>query len=86
MNGLPETGVSDAATWQTLLGEGAQPADLLDLRAKNAQYDDDMSGHNGSVWLLVRIWVHLWFEAPACVLTAPSVLLPIACNVPQCAA
>lgn len=54
MNGLPETGVSDAATWRALLGEAAQPADLVDLHARNAQYDDDMAGHADSVWLLVR--------------------------------
>lgn len=55
INGLPETGVSDAGTWQVLLGEAAQPADLVNLSANNAQYDDDMSGHSDSVWLLVRI-------------------------------
>jgi peptidoglycan hydrolase-like protein with peptidoglycan-binding domain len=52
INGLPETGVSDAGTWQALLGEAAQPADLVNLSANNAQYDDDMSGHSDSVWLL----------------------------------
>ncbi len=54
MNGLPETGVSDAATWRALLGETAQPADLLDLHANNTQYDDDMAGHQDAIWLLVR--------------------------------
>lgn len=53
-NGLPETGVSDTATWLALLGKDAQPAGLLDLHAKDPVYDDDMEGHNhdGAVWLL----------------------------------
>ena len=72
MNGLPETGVSDAATWQTLLGEGAQPADLLDLHAKNAQYDDDMAGHNDSVWLLVRIWLQVLLSSIDMHIVAPT--------------
>lgn len=53
MNGLPETGVSDAGTWRALLGQSAQPADLADLHSKEAQFDDDMSEHTSSVWLLV---------------------------------
>lgn len=51
---LSETGVSDPATWQALMGAGAAPPDLLSLHAADSAYDDDMAGHqhDGAVWLL----------------------------------
>ena len=77
MNGLPETGVSDAATWQTLLGGAAQPADLVNLSANNAQYDDDMSGHSDSVWLLVCILVA--YEVASTEMYIRRTALPLVC-------
>ena len=55
--------MSDVGTWQALLGEAAQPADLVNLSANNAQYDDDMSGHSDSVWLLVRVLANFIYSA-----------------------
>ena len=54
MSHLPETGVSDPATWDALMGAGATPADLLSLHAEDSSYDDDMTGneHDGAVWLV----------------------------------
>jgi hypothetical protein len=86
MNGLPETGVSDVGTWQALLGEAAQPADLVNLSANNAQYDDDMSGHSDSVWLLVRVVANFIYSAEMyptaqrCCLPAAMVLSKKVCK------
>lgn len=56
MKGLPETAVSDAATWLALLGPNAQPADLVNLTSSDAAYNDDMDdhSHDGSIFLVVR--------------------------------
>jgi hypothetical protein len=75
--------VSDVGTWQALLGEAAQPADLVNLSANNAQYDDDMSGHDDSVWLLVRIWLRLGIRSIECTSTVWRCRLPAACSVHQ---
>lgn len=52
VNSLSETGVADTATWLALMGPGASPADLLNLRSADSEFDDDMAGHADAVWLL----------------------------------
>jgi peptidoglycan hydrolase-like protein with peptidoglycan-binding domain len=50
-NGLPESGVSCAATWRLLLGEGATPGDLATLRSGNSD-DEDLEFQGDRVWLI----------------------------------
>lgn len=52
--GLPESGVCDGRTWRALLGDGATPAALLDLRDEMGEYEDDLDDTHGGgrVWLL----------------------------------
>lgn len=49
-NELSETGVADAATWKSLLGPDAQPADVAQIRSGD-KTDDDMQDTD-RVWLL----------------------------------
>ncbi len=67
MLGLPETGVSDAATWLALLGPNAQPADLVGLSSGDVQYNDDMAdhSHDGSIYLVVRSCILANLSAPS---------------------
>jgi hypothetical protein len=51
--GLPESGVCDERTWLSLLGPNATPSMVDELKADEAEYEDDMGdGHDGAVWLL----------------------------------
>lgn len=50
-NGLPETGVADAGTWQKLMKPGSEPIDVLSMHG-NDETDDDMQASEGKVWLL----------------------------------
>jgi antiviral helicase SKI2 len=64
MMGLPETGVSDTATWLALLGPGAQPQDLVNLSSGDLQYNDDMAdhSHDGSIYLVgEQRWTRKYF-------------------------
>jgi Putative peptidoglycan binding domain len=52
-SGLPESGVTDEATWQALLGPGAAPADLVNVVGSESSYEDDMTQpEEGAVWLI----------------------------------
>lgn len=57
VSNLPETGVTDSRTWLALMGDTAVPADLLELHSADPEFDDDMAGHDGAVWLLGE---HRW--------------------------
>lgn len=74
MLGLPETGVSDAATWLALLGPNAQPADLMGLSSGDVQYNDDMAdhSHDGSIYLVVRSSILAYLSAPSVGVTFSS--------------
>ena len=50
-NSLPETGVADVRTWQTLMKPGAEPSDIMSL-VSNDDTDDDMQASEGKIWLL----------------------------------
>lgn len=58
-NGLPQTGLVDDETWQTLLGPQAQPCDIDNLFSESED-DNDMLGGKG-VWLLGE---QRWARAP----------------------
>lgn len=59
---LPESGVCDERCWRALLGSGAQPADLLQLKLAagagsdgegEGGYEEDMAqASEGRVWLV----------------------------------
>jgi peptidoglycan hydrolase-like protein with peptidoglycan-binding domain len=50
---LPESGVCDERTWLALLGAGAQPRMVDELKADDSEFEDDMAApHEGAVWLL----------------------------------
>ena len=50
-NGLPETGVADVRTWQTVMTPGAEASDIMSL-VSNDDTDDDMQASEGKIWLL----------------------------------
>lgn len=52
--GLPESGVCDEVTWRALLGAGASPALIDELRSDDPEYEDDLASSHGegAVWLL----------------------------------
>jgi hypothetical protein len=49
--GLAETGVSDAATWKSLLGPDAKPSDVLSIKSGDST-DEDLEASGDRVWLL----------------------------------
>ncbi len=50
-SGLSETGVSDVATWCSLLGPDAKPSDILSIKGDD-NTDDDLQATDDRVWLL----------------------------------
>lgn len=50
---LPETGVCDANTWRSLLGEDTLASlNTMASQDNGDEYDDDMSASNDRVWLI----------------------------------